>query len=302
MRNYLLLFCIFCVLIISCKKNGNDDPQLPAPSWFTLKNIVTTATEYGTLRSRDSIDIQIDSMKNKITFQKFTLQVPDRPRLTETYTYNSDSQLVLFESPNTDIANGITRMEFVRDANGRVVKVLSNYNRGPVFSTEGTVTYDKNGDTTFITYIDTAFQDFPNFNFGKDYYRVGLVNNRVVYKKTYYFPMLTQGEIDTFERKYIYDAAGNLTAELPLDATNPGSGFTYQYGSGTPRELQKFMAQLSGDLFWFKRPVVMVNFTERLKSVRSARGNELTVDGVRYESYTNALTAMEDWGRLPGRL
>src|SRR5689334_14884789 len=150
MRSCFLFFSLFCVFVISCRKDHHNDPQPSAPAWFTLKHIVTTTTENDNYRSRDSVAIEVDSVNNKIIFRKYEGLASASPVSTETYTYDSNRQLILFEKKDLQDIYSITRLEFVRDAYGRVVKVLSDYNRGLMARSEGAVTYDKRGDTTFI--------------------------------------------------------------------------------------------------------------------------------------------------------
>lgn len=291
MRSCFLFFSLFCVFVISCKKRGNDGPQTPARTWFTVKSIVNTVWENDIPRGRDSADIQIDSVNNRITIKKFEgVGYMLGERSIEKFTYNSKNQLVLYE--NVDYLNTlyISRMEFVRDAGGKLVKVLSEYKNGIVSNSEGIVKYNQRGDTTFITFIDsTQKQSFLPIPYAQDYYTAGLVNGRLVYRK-YYSISLYTGKIDSSETKYEYDTAGNLIVESNLTTNNPDLTFTSQYGSEKPAELQKFLDQWSGDLLWFYR-FGNFYFANKLRTVKTVTGNVLlsrSNAGRVVESYTNA--------------
>ena len=108
---------------------------------------------------------------------------------------------------------------FVRDADGKVSKVLSQYHDGKMASSEGLVKYDKRGDTTFVTFLDSARKHPDIYRDAQDFYQAGIVNDKVVYYKDYGW---APGYLDSTQTKYEYDAAGNLTTE------------TYQYNNNTP--------------------------------------------------------------------
>jgi hypothetical protein len=206
----------------------------------------------------------------------------------ETFTYNSQNQLVLYEKVDTYDYLYINRMEFVRDGNGKVTKVLSDYGHGLKPTSEGLVNYDKRGDTTFITFIDSTAKHPQGYPDAQDFYLVGLVNDKVVYYKSY--GMQTPGKLDSTLYKYEYDAAGNITTETYQIRANPPVVYTYQRGSETPKELQKFLSQWAGDLLWFRR-AKLFNFSGHLATVNTVAGNVLASKkqgSAIITSYTNA--------------
>jgi hypothetical protein len=142
-------------------------------------------------------------------------------------------------------------MNFVRDANGQVTKVLSGYKNGLMAISEGAITYDKRGDTTFITYLDSARKHPDGYSDAQDYWQVALVGAKLVSHKNFPLPPY---RLDTTVTKYDYDAPGNLvTVTDQYSKTSTPEVTTYQRGSQTPVELQKFFTQWMGDLFWFTR-------------------------------------------------
>ncbi|HEX6431453.1 MAG TPA: hypothetical protein VF008_27365 [Niastella sp.] len=298
---YCVLFSLF-VLFISCNKNddNNDNPPLATREWFKLKTLLYTSqySSNGSYYYRDSTEIVIDSANNKIFFREIEGTSSGMDTSLETFTYNSKNQLVLYEKVDTYDYLYISRMEFVRDASGQVTKVLSGYGHGLKPSSEGLVNYDKRGDTTFITYIDSARKHPQGYSDAQDFYQVGLVSDKVVYYKSY--SMSTPGKLDSTLYKYEYDAAGNVTTESSQYRTNPPVVYTYQRGSETPKELQKFLSQWAGDLLWFRRSKLF-SFSGHLATVNTVAGNVLVSKkqgSTITASYTNAFDANGNLGSV----
>jgi hypothetical protein len=179
-------------------------------------------------------------------------------------------------------------MQFVRDADGRLTKVLSEYKDGLMTSSEGIFKYDKRGDTTLITFIDSARKHRYGYSDAQDYYQVALLNNnRISYYKTY--SMATPGKLDSSLETFQYDAAGNMITETDYNYKTTPVMYSYQRGSETPKELQKFIEQWVGDLVWFRRSK-LVNYLSEIGYTNSIVGNALQSikkDNVAYLSFTN---------------
>jgi hypothetical protein len=287
---YCVLFSLF-VLFVSCNKhdNDNDNPPPESRGWFKLKTLqYSSQYSNGNYSYRDSTEIVIDSANNRIFFRTIEGPPSNMDTSLETFTYNSQNQLVLYEKVDTYDYLYINRMEFVRDGNGKVTKVLSDYGHGLKPTSEGLVNYDKRGDTTFITFIDSTAKHPQGYPDAQDFYLVGLVNDKVVYYKSY--GMQTPGKLDSTLYKYEYDAAGNITTETYQIRANPPVVYTYQRGSETPKELQKFLSQWAGDLLWFRR-AKLFNFSGHLATVNTVAGNVLASKkqgSAIITSYTNA--------------
>jgi YD repeat-containing protein len=291
--NFFYLCSLICILLISCNKNDsdNDTPPVTTRDWFKLKTKLMTSTRNGSPYSNDSTSIEIDSVNNKIVFKRIGIYSGTKDTTVDTYTYNSNNQLVLYEHVTDYYELYISRMQFVRDANGQVTKVLSEYKNGLMASSEGSVKYDKRGDTTFITYLDSAKKHKQNYYDGQDYYQVGLLGNRIVYSKSY--SLSTPGKLDSSQNKYEYDAAGNLTTVTSRYNTTTPVAYSYQRGSEQPKDLQKFMAQWGGDLAWFTR-VKLFYFSGFIGNDYHVEGNVLQSikkDNAAYRSYTNGFDA-----------
>jgi hypothetical protein len=260
-RNFLVFAGLLSLLLFSCHKNGpdnNDDPNTndtttnpPARTWFKLKTIVGSKVSLtNSYYTRDSTEILIDSINKKVIFKNYNSSTYVKDTSTITYTYNSNYQLTLYERATSYNGFYMNRMEFVRDASGQVTKVISGYNNGLMATSEGSVKYDKRGDTTFITYLDSVRKHSSYYD-GQDYFQVALVGGKTVFKKD--FPIQTAYRPDTTIVKYEYDASGNLVTTTNSYGLGAPGLYTYQRSSETPKELQKFMAQWIGDLFWYSR-------------------------------------------------
>jgi hypothetical protein len=265
-RNFLLFAGLMSLLLFSCHKNGpdnnnntsntdttgniNDTINPPAHNWFKLKTIISN-TKYlnSTLTKQDSTDITLDSVNKKITIKRYNVFSSYKDTTIETYAYNSNYQLTTYECTKNSSQLYISYMNFVRDANGQVTKVLSGYKNGLIALSEGAVKYDKRGDTTFITYLDSTRKD-PQYYTGRDFYTVALLNGKLIANTD--FPVKDKST-DTVLEKYEYDASGNLVTYTEKYGNTAPRITTYQRGSQAPQELQKFFAQWMGDLFWFSR-------------------------------------------------
>ena len=287
---YCVLFSLF-VLFVSCNKNDDDnkdnDPPVTTREWFKLNTIIQNTVRNGNFSSNDSTSIIIDSTNNKIVLKGYTPTIY-KDTSVETFTYNSNYQLVLYEHADTYDQFFITRMQFVRDADGRLTKVLSEYKDGLMASSEGICKYDKRGDTTLITFIDSARKHRYGYSDAQDYYQVALLNNnRIAYYKRY--SMGTPGKLDSSLEKFEYDATGNLITETDYDYKTTPVVYSYQRGSETPKELQKFIEQWVGDLVWFRRSK-LVNYLSEIGYSNAIVGNALQSikkDNVAYQSFTN---------------
>jgi hypothetical protein len=296
-RIYCALVGLF-VITISCNKNddNNDNPPAANRDWFKLKTLLNS-TNYsnGTFYYKDSTEIIIDSPGNKVVFRQYGLKSNGgsgfyKDTSVETYSYDDQNRLVLYEHTDNYDRLFISRMEFVRDANGKVVKVLSGYKNGLMATSEGLVKYDKRGDTTFVTYIDSTRKHPQGYYDAQDYYTVGLVKEKLVYYK--YYSLSTPGKLDSTLTTYEYDAAGNLVLEYYKSGTNAPVVYAYER-SGEAKELQKFISQWAGDLLWFHRAKLFF-FTEYLATVDGFSGNVLRtrkLGSTTLESFTNSFDA-----------
>ncbi|OQP57409.1 hypothetical protein [Niastella populi] len=272
-RIYCALLGLF-VIAISCNKNddNNDNPPAENREWFKLRSMVYTSQNNTSSRFYyDSTYISIDSVNNKIIFHTIEGTTGNLDTSMKTFTYNDRYQLVLYEQIDTYDQLYISRMEFVRDVDGKVSKVLSQYKDGLMASSEGLVKYDKRGDTTFVTFIDSTQKHRYGYTDANDFYQRGIVDDRVVYYKSY---GKSSGKLDSSQTSYDYDAAGNLTTETYQYNNTTPVVYTYQHGSKTPKELQKFLSQWAGDLIWFTRSKLF-GFAWELPTVSTFKGNVL---------------------------
>lgn len=234
MKLSCLFFISFIILFIfSCKKDHSETPPEPEVGYSKLKKITTTSNERGGT-TVNIYEIEIDSINNKI-FTKNYFNNSDT--LFAAFTYNSHDQLELYEAKGGNTRIYLTRMEFIRDANGQLTKVLSEYNnKGIVEKSEGICQYEKNRDTTFVTFIDSSNKRYSD---EIDWYQAGLIKNRIVYYKEF-------GNRGAYiNRSYFsYDAANNL---IKVNDRN------FYRGSQSPKEIQKFFNRLGGDIMWFRR-------------------------------------------------
>jgi YD repeat-containing protein len=290
--NFLYLGSLIGILLFSCNKSDNDNNNPPAPArdWFKLKTVLYNSLYNGSPNSNDSTSIEIDSTNNKIVFKQYGSNSSGKDTSVETYTYNSNYQLVLYEHVDTYDRLYISRMEFVRDANGQLTKVLSGYKNGLMANSEGSVKYDKRGDTTFITYLDSAKKHPQGYPDAQDFYQVALLNNKVVYQKD--LAIKSTGS-DSSINKFEYDAAGNLISDTYQYGKSTPVVYTYQRGSEVPAALQKFITQWAGDLVWFNR-TKLFGFMYYIGYDRYIAGNvvqSVKKNNAAYISFTNGFDA-----------
>lgn len=301
MKSIYLALMGLCVLLISCNKNddNNDNPPANTRDWFKLKTrLYSSVQQQGGRISKDSTEIIIDSANNKIVLKSYSNNSNQYIDTTiETYSYNSQNQLILYEHTDTYKQLFITRMEFVRDADGKVSKVLSQYHDGKMASSEGLVKYDKRGDTTFVTFNDSTQKHKNGYSDARDFYQTGVVNNKIVYYKDYSW---APGKLDSTQTWYEYDAAGNITTEKYQYRNTTPVTYTYQYGGETPKELQKFLSQWANDLLWFHRSKLF-GFGWYFQTVSSYTGNVLLAKkqgNATLNAYTNTFDAAANLGSV----
>lgn len=304
MKNmYWVLFVLFAVFI-SCNKTHDDNDNPPANSrdWFKFKTLLYSSQQSnGSYSFRDSTDIIIDSAHNKLIFKSYGRQstggsVYNTDTTVETFTYDGQNRLTLYEKVSNYYQLYISRMEFVRDGSGKLIKVLSSYKNGLMASSEGTVKYDKRGDTTFVTFLDSTLKHPNKYSDAQDFYQVGLLNDNVVYYKDYYWSPTRLDSTQTWSQ---YDAAGNLNTETSQYNNTTPVVYTYQRGSETPRELQKFLSQWSADLLWFHRSKLF-GFGWYFETISSFKGNVLQAkrQGSIVTPYTNTFDAAGNLGSV----
>lgn len=308
MKRICWAFFTLSVLIISCNKNddNNDDNNPPANTrdWFKFKTFMYSSSYSNGSKyyNRDSTEITIDSTNNKLVFRNYSSRTTSGNAIysdssVETYTYDGQNKLVLYEKTSNYDQLYINRMEFVRDASGKLVKVLSAYKNGLMSTSEGTVSYDKRGDTTFVTFLDSTRKHKDIYRDAQDFYQAGIVNDRVVYYKSYGW---APGYLDSAQTKYEYDAAGNLTTETYQYNNNTPTVYTYQRGTETPKELQKFLSQWANDLLWFRR-YKLFDFGYYFETVNAYTGNVLLTKkqgSSTVRSYTNTFDANANLGSV----
>src|SRR5689334_19002135 len=99
---YLALMGLF-LLVISCNKNDDDNNDNPPANsntrdWFKLKTVVYSSIANGSsYNNSDSTEIVIDSVNNKIVFRSYGIQGVNKDTSVETYTYDGQNKLVLYE-------------------------------------------------------------------------------------------------------------------------------------------------------------------------------------------------------------
>ena len=301
MKSIYLALMGLCCVIISCNKNddNNDNPPANTREWFKLKTkLYSSVQNNGSRVYKDSTEIVIDSANNKLVFKSYSNNSNLYIDTTiETFTYNSQNQLVLYEHVDTYDQLYITRMEFVRDADGKVTKVLSQYKDGKMASSEGLVKYDKRGDTTFVTFIDSTQKHKNGYSDARDFYITGLVNDKVVYYKEY---STASAKLDSSQTRYEYDAAGSLITETYQYRNTTPVVYTYQRGAETPKELQKFLTQWAGDLMWFHRSKLF-GFGWYLLTVSAPTGNVMLSKkqgSTVLNTYTNAFDGAGNLGSV----
>lgn len=273
---------------MSCNKNNDNNPASTGRDWFKLKTVLGSSLYNGTtLTHSDSTSIEIDSFHNKIILKEYSTNSGSKDTSIETYTYDNSYKLVLYEHVDTYNYLYISRMEFVRDANGQVIKVLSGYKNSLLANSEGTCKYEKRGDTTLITYLDSTKKHTQGYPDAQDYYQVALLNDKIAYYKS--FVIKSAGYLDTSVVKLEYDASGSLIADTEQYGRSTPVVYTYQRGSESPKELQKFVAQLAGDLIWFNR-TKLFSFSYIVNYSYALTGNVLQSikkDNAGYLSFTN---------------
>lgn len=287
----LFLVSLICISLFSCNKNDNNDDNPPATSreWFKLKTITGNSLRNGSYYSNYSINIIIDSANNKIVFKEYTTSTSSKDSSVDTYTYNSQYQLELYEQVSSYDRLYISRMQFLRNADGQLTKVLSEYKNGLMATSEGTFKYDKRGDTTFITFLDSARKHPEGYPDAQDFYQVGLLNNRVVSSISYNIKS-AYGNSDSSVTKYEYDALENLIRSTYQTGKATPEVYTYQRESQAAKELQKFILQLGGDVAWFSRAKMFDISGYIGDNGEFLMGNVLQSikkDNVAYSTYTN---------------
>lgn len=181
-RIILFAISLSVICIVSCNKDNNDTPPPVKGEFFKLVSITATNLRSPTMHSYTNI--VIDSVNNTIILKN--RDDYNRDSSIETYHYNNNNQLVLYEHEDTYNNLYISRMEFVRNANGELTKVLSQYKNGLMPSSEGICRNEKRGDTTIITFIDSTHKHKQYYQDAEDYYQVAITNNnRIEYYKSY---------------------------------------------------------------------------------------------------------------------
>lgn len=296
-NSFLFLFGLQCILLVACSKtnddNTNNPPAIPR-DWFKLKTQVFKSNNAttGNALVYDSTEVAIDSANNKVILRNYSISgngavVYYKDTSVETFTYNGNNQLVEYEHSDTYNQFFITNMRFERDANGQVTKVVSQYKDGLMNSSEGIVRYNKNGDTTFVTFTDSTKKHRQGYSDAQDYYQVAILkDHKIAYYKNYNFP--GAGKLDSSVNRFDYDAAGNLTT-FTYQGTY-STVYSYQRGSATPTELQKYFEQWLGDLYWFRRSNLFNTSSETGFNYMIA-GNvveSIRMNNAAYRTFTNS--------------
>jgi hypothetical protein len=166
-------------------------------------------------------------------------------------------------------------MQFVRNANGEVEKVLSQYKNGLVASSVGIVKYRKSLGVTTITYIDSTLKNPSGSSDARDHYQVRLINDRVIDKKLW--SMNASGRLDSIRSAYGYDSSGNKIIELSQHNNDAQVKTRWRWTElpnfNETKQLQRFLTQWMGDLYWFTRSK-QFDFAEFI-NVSPATGNGL---------------------------
>ncbi|MBO9199798.1 MULTISPECIES: hypothetical protein [Niastella] len=245
--SFIFILSLSLLLSLSCKKDhpGNETPDEPEieTGYSKLKKITSTSSYRGNVGSI-SYEITSDSINNKIMIKSASAA----DSVSRTYSYNSNNQLVLYEVKRSskDVGVYLSRMELNRNTEGQLTKVLSEYTDGG--KSEGVCQYEKNRDTTFITFIDTANK---SKYWQYERYTVGLVKNRIV--STIDYDNSFNGVVTTIKQHFTYDGSNNLIQITSQYNDNPTGTQTYVRGNQSAKELQKFFNRLGGDIMWFKR-------------------------------------------------
>jgi hypothetical protein len=312
-----VLFSLFVLFLVSCGKKDKMEDNLPTPTppkpatweWFKLTGVerISLYQDSYKHRLRDSIEIELNSAKNEIILRKNSFSYNnvgyDKNTSVETFTYNSNHQLVLYEHADSYNNFSITRMQFVRNANGQVEKVLSQYKNGLVASSEGIVKYQKNFGVTTITYLDSTLKNPSGSSDAQDHYEVKLVNDQVVERMSW---------PDFLQKKYEYDTSGNkikVIAKHNNDAPIVSKWRWTEFPNyNETKQLQRFLTQWMGDLHWFTRSK-QFDFAEFI-NVSPATGKALRVNYtdtflnislIGYNHYYNGSDGFM-WGKAPGTM
>jgi hypothetical protein len=285
------------LLIVSCKKDNSNSPNNPTPprDYSKLKTFKSNITQRGSVVYSDSTSIKIDSVNNKIIV---TTIDGSKDTSVATYTYNSNNQLVLYEQNSNYYSLYISKMQFIRDANGQLSQVLSEYKHGLMATSTGVCKYDKRGDTTFITFIDSTQKHPYGYPDANDYYQVGVSGGQLVYQK--WFSKGSGGKLDSSVYRFSYYSTGNLTTLTYQYDANPSTVYTYQRGSQSPRELQKFVALLGGDIVWFQRSKLfnLLDFPDGNYFTLGSVVQSLTKNNASYLTYTNEFDASNNLKKM----
>jgi YD repeat-containing protein len=237
-RSYLFLIGLSILFIFSCRKNHSGNETLPKPTIeFSKLKKITKTSQYRYLKDiLVSYEITTDSINNKIIVK--TIQGKDT--VTGTYNYNSNNQLELYEATAPKRTFYLTRMNFMRNGSGQLIKVLSEYyNNGITEKSEGICQYTKVQDTSFVTFIDTANKQAPGV---KEMYSIGLVNNRIV-----------SSIAGSNRTDFTYDSSGNLISYAQTQGASPAVVSIQIRSSRSPKEIKKFFDCLGSDIPWFSR-------------------------------------------------
>lgn len=319
--SYCFFVSLLFVLFVSCGKKDklDDTPPTPAPpaawEWFRLSGVERISLFQNSYkhRLRDSIEIILNSAKNEIVFQKNSFSYNgagyDKDTSIETYTYNSNHQLVLYEHTNSYNDFSITRMEFVRNANGEVERVLSKYKNGLVASSEGIVKYQKNFGVTTITYIDSTLKNPLGGSDARDHYQVKLINDRVVNRTSW--NMTALGTPDSIRSSYKYDSSGNKIIEFSQHNNDAQVKTTWRWTEfpnfNETKQLQRFLTQWMGDLHWFTRSK-QFDFAEFInvspatgKAVWEIETNKIMTINFSSGQFTPGHDGFR-WGKMPGTM
>lgn len=280
----LLLVSALALAVVACTKTSSDtseanpdpttptnpetptNPTTPARNYFKLKTIKYRALSGSQVANNNTTSISIDSTNNKITLNKYDSLTSIR--IIETYTYNDNNQLTLFESSRSNNVFYISRMEFVRNNNGELTSVNSTYKNGLVATSTGTVKYEKKQDTTFITFSDATQKVADDGTSANDYTITAIVNNKIVYRKT----DISNHSDYTFY-SYGYDVTGNLT-DITAGTSKAANGTTYYLrGTRAATEIQKYISFMGGGIPWFTRVGISAGWD--LSSYPQFAGNTL---------------------------
>ena len=314
--NYYLFISLVFILFVSCGKKDKIDDKPPTPTpeapatweWFKLTGVerISLFQNSYTHRLRDSIEIELNTAKNEIVLRKNTFSHNgtgyDRNTSVETFTYNSNHQLVLYQHTNSYNDFSIARMEFVRNANGEVEKVLSQYKNGLVAASEGIVKYKRSLGATTITYIDSTSKRSGGNSDAQDHYEVKLVNGRVVARTSF---------TDLLQTNYEYDTSGNKIKAITKHNNDAPVVTTWRWtehpNPNETKQLQRFLTQWMGDLHWFTRSK-QFDFAEFInvspatgKALWESETNNISTIGFGGSQHTKGHDGFR-WGKRPGTM